>query len=520
MATTPSPASRFDAYLDRLVAAVGHADRQSPMRAYITGLLLPGARKSVEPMAAVVDPRHASARHQSMHHFVARAPWESEGVLQVARDVALPALERHAPVAGWIIDDTSFPKKGNHSVGVARQYSGIRGKTDNCQVAVTLSLANATISVPCAVRLYLPLAWAEDLPRRRAAGVPDDIVFTEKWRIALAQIEHLLAVGLPRAPVLADAGYGDATAFRQAITAFGLSYAVGVQGQVTVWPPGKAPLPPKRRPGRGRPPKRLRRDARHRPVSVQALAKALVPSQWKAVTWREGTKGAMRSRFAAARVRAAHRDENRTEPHPEEWLLMEWPEGEAAPTKFWLSSVPANVELVELVGLVKLRWRIERDYEEMKDELGLDHYEGRSWLGFHHHTALCVAAYAFLATERARLSPPSSSCLPPCPSSSQGFPPKGRPRYALSATTPRPSPPSASCTPTHSSLRCQSARSAALSPRACFCDTVVLGLVTKQPSRFRPAAGDTGRRLSSSACREHALLLVPCAVCPDARPRI
>lgn len=421
------PSARFEAYLDRLGSAVGHADRQQPLRDYLTGLLLPGARKSVEPMAAVVDPRHTSARHQSMHHFVASAPWDAESVLAVARDVALTALERHAPVAGWIIDDTSFPKKGDHSVGVARQYSGIRGKTDNCQVAVTLSLANLTMSVPCAVRLYLPKAWADDRPRRQAAGVPDDVEFVEKWRIALAQIEHLLAQGLPRAPVLADAGYGDVTAFRKGITALGLSYAVGVPGTVTVWPPGQAPLPPKRKPGRGRPPTRLRRTARHRPLSVVSYAASLAPQAWHAVTWREGTKGAMRSRFAWARVRAAHRDESRSEPHPEEWLLIEWPQGAGAPTKYFLSSAPADIEIEELVGLVKLRWRIERDYQEMKDELGLDHYEGRSWTGFHHHTALCVAAYAFLATERARLSPPQALAFLRAPHVPRGFRARGAP---------------------------------------------------------------------------------------------
>lgn len=426
MATSPA-ATRLDAYIDRLCSAVGHADRSEPLRAYLTGLLLPGDRKSVEPMAAIIDPRHTSARHQSMHHFVSRAPWSADDVLGVARDVALAALERHAPVGGWIIDDTSFPKKGRHSVGVARQYSGVLGKTDNCQVAVTLSLANATMSVPCAVRLYLPKLWADDLPRRRAARVPADIVFTEKWRLALAQIKRLLAEGMPRAPILADSGYGDVTAFREAITALGLSYAVGVQGQMTVWPPGKAPLPPKRGSGRGRPPTRLRRTARHHPVSVMSFALSLAPAQWKMVAWREGTKGAMRSRFARARVRAAHHDQKLDGPRPEEWLLMEWPEDADAPTKFWLSSAPEGVELDELVGLTKLRWRIERDYEEMKGELGLDHYEGRSWPGFHHHVALCVAAYAFLATERARLSPPQALAFLRAPPVPKGFRPRGAP---------------------------------------------------------------------------------------------
>ncbi|MSR47132.1 MAG: IS701 family transposase [Planctomycetes bacterium] len=347
--------------------------------------------------------------------------------MKVARDVGLNALERHAPVGGWIVDDTSFPKKGNHSVGVTRQYSGMRGKTDNCQVAVTISLANATMSVPCATRLYLPRGWADDRPRRRVAGVPDEIVFEEKWRIALAQIKHLLDQGLPKAPILADAGYGDATAFREAITALGLSYAVGVQGQITVWPPGQMPLPPKRRQPRGRPSTRLRRSSKHRPVSVESFAKQLAPEDWHKVTWREGAKGSMCSRFARARIRVAHRDQLRSQAYPEEWILMEWPSEAEAPTKFWLSSALADVHLEELVTLVKLRWRIERDYEEMKDELGFDHYEGRGWTGFHHHLALCIAAYAFLTAERARLSPPQALAFLRAPPVPRSFHPRGSP---------------------------------------------------------------------------------------------
>jgi SRSO17 transposase len=398
---------RFEAYLERLAAVLGHADRREPLRAYVTGLLLPGERKSVEPMAAKVDPRRVQARHQSMHHFVAEAPWDEAALLRVARDHALEQLERHAPVAAWVVDDTAYPKKGHHSVGVARQYCGVLGKQDNCQVAVTVSLMNPSVSVPAAYRLYLPESWANDPRRRKQAGIPKDIVFRTKWAIALEAIAALLAEELPRAPVVADAGYGVVTAFREGLTALGLSYAVGISTETSVWPPDQAPLPPRPWSGRGRPPTRYRRSSRRAPVSVEALAERLDRGAWHAVHWREGTRGAMQSRFARLRVRAAHRDERSRAPREPEWLLIEWPRGEAAPTKYWLSTVPETVSMQDLARLVKIRWRIERDYQELKDEIGLDHYEGRGWRGFHHHGVLCIAAYAFLVAERARLSPPA-----------------------------------------------------------------------------------------------------------------
>jgi SRSO17 transposase len=399
-------AQRFAAYVERLAATLGHQDRQAPLRAYVTGLCLPGERKSIEPMAARVDPRHVRARHQSMHHFVANAPWDAAAMLRVAREWVLPAMVRHGPVAAWIVDDTGFPKKGPHSVGVARQYCGVLGKQDNCQVAVSLSVANEAVSVPVAYQLYLPESWASDRRRRRAAGVPDAIVFQPKWQIALAQIRTAQTAGLPPAPVVADAGYGDTTAFREALTVAGLAYVVGVKKETTAWRPGHAPRPPKRWTGRGRPPTLVRRTARHTPARLQQVARALPPTAWRTVRWREGTRGVMRSRFARVRVRPAHRDEQRTAPWPEQWLLIEWPLADSEPTKYWLSTVPVTTPIAALVRLAKLRWRIERDYQDLKDELGLDHFEGRGWRGFHHHGALCIAAYAFLAAERARLSPP------------------------------------------------------------------------------------------------------------------
>lgn len=419
---------RFEGYVERLAEAVGHADRRRPLEAYLTGLLLSGQRKNVERMAAKVDPREVSRLHQSMHHFVANAPWDDDRVLGVARDYALEQLERHAPVWAWVVDDTPIPKKGRHSVGVARQYCGALGKTENCQVAVSLSLVNRTMSVPAAWRLYLPEAWATDVERREAAGVPEEVEFREKWRIALEEIDRMLAEELPPAPVVADSGYGDVTEFREALTERGFSYVVGVKKTTTVWPPGEEPLAPRRRSRSGRPPTRLRREGEHRPVAVRALAELLPDEAWETVEWREGTKGAMRSRFARARIRPAHKDYLRSEPRAVEWLLIEWPEGAGEPSHYWLSTVPENAAISDLVSLAKIRWRIERDYREMKDELGLDHYEGRGWRGFHHHGILCMAAYCFLAAERGRLSPPQPvAFLQPAPLP-DGFRRRGSPR--------------------------------------------------------------------------------------------
>lgn len=420
-----SAQQRFEEYVDQLHRGIRHADRKEPLQLYLTGLLLPGDRKSVEPMAARVDPAHVSKRHQSLHHFVAKAPWEAEDLVRVAADYALAALERHGPVSAWIVDDTGMPKKGSHSVGVTRQYCGALGKQENCQVAVAVSLANDMGSVPCAYRLYLPEGWVGDAIRRSKAGVPSSVVFRKKWEIAIEQIDQLLAEGLPPAPVIADAGYGVATEFREALTERSVPYAVGISAETTVWPPGTEPLPPEPWSGRGRPPKRLRRTPDHAPVSVAELAQELPPERFQTITWREGTRGRMQARCAAVRVRPAHRDTWRQEPRAEEWLLIEWPKGEAEPTKFWLSTVSPDISLVDLVHLAKTRWRIERDFQELKDEIGLDHYEGRGWRGFHHHGALCIAAYAFLVAERARLSPPAPLSFLQAPELPKDFRPRG-----------------------------------------------------------------------------------------------
>ena len=397
--------SRFTTFVEGLTSVIGHADRAKQLRDYCTGLVMPCERKSVEPMAAVTAPARVGAQHQSLLHFVGEAPWSDERVLAKVREMVLPTIERHEPIQAWIIDDTGFPKQGRHSVGVTRQYCGQLGKQDNCQVAVSLSIANHQASLPVAYQLYLPKEWARDRARRRKVGVPKEIRFKTKPRIAFEQLRWACAAGLPRGVVLMDAGYGADTDLRASITTLGLSYVAGIMPQTSVWVPGTRPLPAKTWSGRGRPPKLIRRDARHRPISVKALARRLPARAWRTIQWREGTAVRLSSRFARVRVRVAHRDYWLSEPRAEEWLLIEWPLGESEPTKYWLSTLPDNITFPRLVDLAKLRWRIERDYQDLKQELGLSHFEGRRWRGFHHHATLCIAAYGFLISERETIPP-------------------------------------------------------------------------------------------------------------------
>jgi SRSO17 transposase len=426
--------ARFARYADVMVETLGHADRATPARWYLQGLMLPGQRKSVEPMAARVHPQDVRSAHQSMHHLVADSEWSDTALLAaVAREV-VPVLSHagHAPCY-WILDDTGVRKYGKHSVGVARQYCGQLGKTDNCQVAVSLSLATEEGSVPLGYRLYLPKEWAADPKRRERAGVPEAIAFATKGELAWQQIEAALNASIPRGPVLMDAGYGDEAALRDRLTAHGLSYAAGVRSPTAVWwqahQPASTPARVPRKPGRGRPRTRVQRDATHQPISVRNLALALPADSYRRVTWRAGPNAPLSSHFARVRVRAAHADH----PRKEEWLLIEWPLGEAEPTHYFLSTLSADISCKALVATVKLRWRIERDYLELKQEVGLGHYEGRNWRGFHHHASLCIAAYGFLMLERLAAGKKNFARLkmPPVPA---GF----RPRGAGSDAAPRP----------------------------------------------------------------------------------
>ena len=361
----------FLRYIEHIGAVVGRSDRKELMKSYCQGLMLPLKRKSVEPLAASIDPLHVSSMHQSLNHFVAQSPWCDEAVLGRVTDWVLASLKLTGPVF-WIADDTGMPKQGTHSVGVARQYCGQLGKTDNCQVAVSLSLATEQVSVPIGYRLYLPESWAGDKARRKEAGVPEDVSFATKPEISLAQMRAAKEAGLPGDIVLADAGYGDDTGYRDGITALGLRYAVGIKPGTKVWAPGSAPLPAKPWSGQGRKPTHLRRGPDNQPVTVKALALSLPHSAWRKTTWREGTNMLLSSRFAAVRVRAAHGDTQAATLRDEEWLLIEWPKGEAEPTKYFLSTLPAETSRKELVNTVKMRWRIERDCRGRPET-------GRSW---------------------------------------------------------------------------------------------------------------------------------------------
>lgn len=387
----------FDRYLAHLGGGLGHADRQAGLRGYCAGLMAPLKRKSVEPMAAHQAPQATRARHQSLHHFVAESAWSDEEMLLRVAQWVVPKMD-FSDGGWWIVDDTGFPKQGRHSVGVARQYCGMLGKQDNCQVAVSISLASNQGSLPVAWQLYLPEDWAADPERRAKAGVPEEVRFATKTQIALQQLRALLEEGAPHHCVLADAGYGVDNAFRQALSDMGLLYAVGITSAIVVWPPGLQPLAAYS--GRGRPPVVPRRTAALQPISVKALAMSLPAQAFRSVTWREGTNAPLNGRFAAVRVRHAGGNVGKARLRPEQWLLIEWPAHEAEPSKYFLSTLSEDVTLDELVGVAHQRWRIERNYQDLKQDFGLGHYEGRGWRGFHHHAALSIAAYGFLMAER------------------------------------------------------------------------------------------------------------------------
>ena len=399
---------RFSAYLDELASVMGHAARIGPMRDYCTGLLLSCERKSVEPMAAATAPAGTSAQHQSLLHFVAKGEWSDAAVLGKVREQVLPRIERRGVIEAWVVDDTGFPKYGSHSVGVSHQYCGQVGKQTNCQIAVSLSLANHHASLPVAFQLYLPEKWASDSDRRKKAGIPDEIEFITKPKMALRQIEWACEIGLPRGVALMDAGYGHDLSLRKGLTKLELIYSVGIRGTTLVV--GTTP--------------------QAEPVHAAELAKTLPKKGWRKITWRDGTNTPLSSRFQRVRVRAA--GEGTTDAEPEEWLLIEWPDGEKEPTKFWLSTLTETTPLGRMVDITMMRWRIERDYHELKQEVGLGHFEGRGWRGFHHHATMCIAAYGFLVSERGD--------FPPCRSRSghifeefaipKGYRPRGSPASA------------------------------------------------------------------------------------------
>ena len=389
---------RLTAFLEDLLAPLGRKERRHWARVYVQGLLLDGERKSIEPMSS----RIPGADVQALRQFVGQSPWAVEAVQQ---PLARKVVDLLSDPEVWILDETSFPKAGEHSVGVARQYCGALGKVANCQVAVTLHWSSAEASCPLGWRLYLPRAWIEDQERAQDVKLPEDTRYRTAAELALELIDQMLSWEVPRLPVVADSAYGNSFNFREQLRQRQLDYVVAVEPTTVVWTedPNAVPVPPS--PPTGRP-------RRHPPPSslppardLKTIAQQLPPSAWKKVKWRAGSRGPQRSRCAPLQVWAAHGW--KSQEHPErvaEWLLIEWPEEESAPTKYWLARLGhGRPGLRRLLTLAHARWRIEMDYRELKEELGLDHFEGRHWLGWHHHVTLVTLAYAFLRSEQARL---------------------------------------------------------------------------------------------------------------------
>jgi SRSO17 transposase len=392
-------------FVDEMTVDLGRPERRRAMGWYVSGLLLDGERKSIQPMAArlVTDDREAEAMRQRLQQCVVVSGWDEE---EVRRRLARKVDDELPDIEAFVIDDTGFPKKGKHSVGVHRQYSGTLGRTDNCQVATSLHLVGGSGSAMIGMQLYLPKAWTDDRQRCQRAGVPTEVAFQTKGQIALQLLDRALSWGVRKHVVLMDAGYGDSPDFRDAVRDRGLHHIAAVASNHLVWPPGSHPRLPHKTKKLGRPRTRYR-DGNLKPRTIEQVAQTLT---YQEVTWQDGSPTNKSAWFAAVRVRSAEGHAKGRPPSEEQWLLCEWLNGQDGPTKFHFSSLPADTSLRKLVRLTRLRWRVERDYQELKGEIGLDHFEGRTWRGFHHHVTLCAVAHAFLALHRA-LSPPGHSSL-------------------------------------------------------------------------------------------------------------
>jgi len=387
-------AERLTSYFGEIGEQLGNDSRRQSFAIYAMGVLGDGERKSVEPIAARAcgDPAKADAAHQSLLHFVANARWSDEAVRRVAATHAIDAITKHGEVEAWIVDDTGMLKQGKHSVGVHRQYTGSAGKVTNCQIAVTLSVATAESHAPIDVELYMPRAWTDNAERRRSARVPDTLEFKTKPQLALDMMSRAVKAKTPEGVVLADSAYGTSVDFRDGIRELGLHFAVGVDPQTSVWL-----LDSEGARSEGA-------------ASVRDVARALDElGEFRRCAWRQGTKEDLAARFAARRVVPAYDDASRAAEQREElWLLVEWRDGEAEPANYFLSSLPKRWTKKQLIRIVMQRWRTERIYEDMKGELGFDHYEGRSFQGWHHHVSVVLSCYAFVVAERARRFPPSA----------------------------------------------------------------------------------------------------------------
>ena len=380
---------RMAEYLEGIAAILANKRRKESFAMYAMGLMGDGERKSAEPIAARAcgDPELADAYHQRLTHFLCDSNWDDASVRRFCAKYALEEMTKREAVETWIIDDTGFLKQGKHSVGVQRQYTGTAGKVTNCQVGASLSITTRSSHVPVDFELYLPESWTNDPARRSEAHIPEEVVFKKKPRLAMEMIRRAIDDGLPQGVVLADSAYGDSSVFRRELRELGLDYAVEVHSPTTVW--------------------RLTRSGKFRGDSMSVMDVGHHTLRFRKVTWREGTKGKMSSWFASCRVRVVKHKAGGADDE-EVWLLMERPEGELAPTKFWLATLPKKTSTKRLVRLVKERYRTERVYQDLKGELGLDHFEGRTFRGWHHHVSAVLCCFAFIVAEKSRRFSPQS----------------------------------------------------------------------------------------------------------------
>jgi SRSO17 transposase len=382
---------RLGQYIERLGRHLKDRRKRESFAIYTAGILGEGERKSVEPIAAraCADPEETRHMHDKLLHFVGGSQWSDAAVRLEAARYVCQALTEKEPVTAWVVDDTGFLKQGTHSVGVQRQYTGTAGKITNCQIGVSLEIATATQHAPIDFELYLPESWSNDPERRVQARIPEEAVFKTKAELALGMIERARRAGLPGEILLADSAYGDNSGFRRSVRELGLDYAVGLQSQTKVRRVGSS----------GR---------LGAALSVRELAKRIPYRRRRMLRWREGTRGTLEGRFSFCRVKTAHADGVPIEEREPVWLVIEWRSDDDPTPKFYLTTLPRRMSHKQLVRIIKERWRTERMYEDLKGELGLDHFEGRSFVGWHHHVSVVLCCYAFVVAEQMRAFPPSS----------------------------------------------------------------------------------------------------------------
>ncbi len=390
----PGVCDRLAAYFADVAAGLVRSEQRRNAELYARGLLEAGARKSLEPIVARLG--GGPVEYEALQHFLADSPWDPAVVDRAVAERVCSVIEP----AAWVLDDTGVPKDGKHSPGVKRQYSGTLGKIGSCQIAVSLHAVSAQGTVPLGFRLYLPEDWCQDPARRREAKIPADVEFQTKPALGGDLVARAAGWKIRRAPVLGDQAYGNDTKLRTRLHADGIDYVLSVGPECDVFDPGTAfAVPPRKGGSRGPAPSALRTDSE--PQSIAELAAGLEPDVFQTVAFRDIDGQQLVSRFAFVRVIAAHPVTRDRQAPREEWLIVEWPEGRDEPTDYWISNLPADTEPEQLARLARLRWMIELDYKQLKGELGLDHYEGRSYLGFHHHCTLVTAAHGFLTLERA-----------------------------------------------------------------------------------------------------------------------